>query len=551
MSLKVGPISQVPEDTARVAKAVFRKGNRYVLLRDTFGTFFSEEDFQDLFHPEGRPAIDPARLALITILQFAEKLSDERMADAVRSRIDLKYLLALPLDDAGFDASVLCEFRTRLIEGKADTLLFEKLLERFRAHNLLRTRGKQRTDSTHVLAAVRALNRLTCVGQTFRHALDVLATVAPEWFIEHANPEWSTRYADRVNFEHDVTPAKKVEREALEEAIAADGLALLKTVFAPMAPAWLKDVPAIKTLWRVWLQNFTWTETGSLCFRNNAEIPPARMFIGSPFDEDARYSQKRSTSWVGYKVHLTEMCDEDLPSVVTNVETSSATTQDFDLTQAVHDALDTRDLLPEQHLVDMGYLSANLLVHEQQDHGVQLVGPARYDQRWQAWAGKGFAAEHFKIDWDEEIVTCPAGNSSMSWTDAQDRRSRPVIKVKFAIGDCRACAFKTDCTTAPRRTVTLQSRERHEALVAWRAWTQTDEFRTLYAKRAGVEGTMSVGVRAFGMRRSRYFGLEKTRLQHLATASAINLLRVADWLMEKPRAITRLAPFERVMQQAA
>lgn len=180
MSLKVGTISQVPEDTARVAEAVFRKVNRYVLLRDTFGNFFSEEDFQDLFHPEGRPAIDPARLALLTVLQFAEKLSDERVADAARSRIDLKYLLALPLDDAGFDASVLYEFRSRLIEGKADTLLFEKLLERFRAHNLLRTRGEQRTDSTHVLAAVRALNRLTCVGQTFRHALDVLAAVAPE-----------------------------------------------------------------------------------------------------------------------------------------------------------------------------------------------------------------------------------------------------------------------------------------------------------------------------------------------------------------------------------
>ena len=481
MSLKVSSISQVPEDTARVAKAVFRKGNRYILLRDTFGNFFSGND----------------------------------------------------------------------IEGSAEALLFEKLLERFRAHNLLRTRGKQRTDSTYVLAAVRALNRLTCTGQTFRHALDVLATVAPEWFIEHANPEWSTRYADRVNFEHDLTPDKKAEREALEAAIAADGLFLLRAVAENTAPAWLRNIPAMTTLWRVWLQNFTWTEMDTLRFRSNEEIPPGRMFIGSPFDEDARYSQKRSVSWVGYKVHLTEMCDEDLPLVITNVETSLATTQDFDVTQTVHDALDTRELLPEEHLVDMGYLSANLLVSEQQDHGVQLVGPARHDQHWQAWAGKGFAAEHFKVDWDAKIVTCPAGNSSLSWTDAKDRRGRPVIKIKFAVGDCRTCASKTDCTTAPRRTVTLQAQERHEALVAWRAWVQTAEFRKLYAKRAGIEGTMSVGVRAFGMRRSRYFGLAKTRLQHLATASAMNLLRVADRLMEKPRSVTRLAPFERVLQQAA
>ena len=471
------------------------------------------------------------------------------MADAVRLRIDLKYLL--PLDDAGFDANVLCEFRTRLIEGSAEALLFEKLLERFRAHNLLQTRGKQGTDSTYVLAAVRALNRLTCTGQTFRHALGVLATVAPEWFIEHANPEWSTRYANRVSFEHDVTLAKKVEREALEQAIAADGLFLLRAVFSATAPAWLRNIPAINTLWRVWLQNFTWTEKGTLRFRSNEEIPPGRMFIGSPFDEDARYSQKRSVSWVGYKVHLTEMCDEDLPLVITNVETSLATTQDFDITQAVHDALDARELLPEEHLVDMGYLSSNLLVSEQQNHGIQLVGPARHDQHWQAWAGKGFAAEHFKVNWNAKIVTCPAGNSSLSWTDANDRRGRPVIKIKFGIGDCRTCAFKKDCTTAPRRTVTLQAQERQEALVAWRAWVRTAEFRKLYAKRAGIEGTMSVGVRAFGMRRSRYFGFKKTRLQHLATASAMNLLRVADWLMEKPRSVTRLAPFERALQQAA
>ncbi len=106
MSLKVRSISQIPEDTVRVAKAAFRKGNRYILLRDTFGDLFSGDDFKELFHAEGRPAVDPARLALVTILQFAENLSDERMADAVRSRIDFKYLLALPLDDSGFDASV-------------------------------------------------------------------------------------------------------------------------------------------------------------------------------------------------------------------------------------------------------------------------------------------------------------------------------------------------------------------------------------------------------------------------------------------------------------
>ena len=158
MSLKANPVNQIPEDTERVAKAAFPKGNRYILLRDTFGDLFNTIDFKHLFSSEGKPAEDPARLGLIIILQFAEQLSDERMADAVRSRIDLKYLLALPLDDPGFDSSVLCEFRARLIKGNTEFLLFEKLLDCFRAHKLLRERGKQRTDSTHVLAAVHAID---------------------------------------------------------------------------------------------------------------------------------------------------------------------------------------------------------------------------------------------------------------------------------------------------------------------------------------------------------------------------------------------------------
>ena len=217
----------------------------------------------------------------------------------------------------------------------------------------------------------------------------------------------------------------------------------------------------------------------------------------------------------------------------------------------VHDALKSRGALPKEHLVDLGYLSANLLVSEKQDHGVELIGPARHDQRWQAREGTGFAAEDFRVDWDTQKVTCPTGRSSLSWTDALDRRGRPVVKIKFAIGDCRACGDKAACTTAPRRTVTLQARERHEAMVAWRAREQTPEFKALYWKRAGVEGTMSVAVRSLGLRRSRYVGLAKTHLQHVATASALNLVRVADWLADKPRARTRRTAFERVLQAAA
>lgn len=222
-------------------------------------------------------------------------------------------------------------------------------------------------------------------------------------------------------------------------------------------------------LHRVRLQNFTWAEGGILRYRSGDELPPSAQYISSPYDVDARYGIKRNTSWVGYKVHLTEQCEADLPMLITNVETTPATTPDFNVVERIHQSLSRCQLLPQRYLMDTGYLSSEHLVNERQRHAVQLVGPARTDQRWQAWAGKGFAAEHFQIDWAGHTMVCPAGKVSSSWSDAVDHQKRPVIKVKFLAKDCQVCALQRDCTTATRRTVTVQNRERYEALVQWRA----------------------------------------------------------------------------------
>src|SRR5215212_6845248 len=179
MSLKPDPIQPVPEETARIARAAFRKGNALLKLRDELGTIFADADFADLFPKRGQPGLAPWRLALVTLLQFRETLSDRQAAEAVRARIDWKYLLGLDLTDPGFDYSVLCEFRDRLLAGSAAALLLDKLLARCRTMGLLTVRGQQRTDSTHVLAAIRVMNRLELVAETLRAALNALATVAP------------------------------------------------------------------------------------------------------------------------------------------------------------------------------------------------------------------------------------------------------------------------------------------------------------------------------------------------------------------------------------
>ena len=198
MSLQVSPIAPIPAETARVAHAAFPKGTLCLQIRDTLGPLYQDAQFVALFSPTGQPAEAPARLALVLILQFAESLSDRQAADAVRGRIDWKYALALELTDPGFDASVLSEFRTRLVQGGAEALLLEPLLQQLEAYDLLKARGTQRTDSTHILAAIRTLNRLELVGETMRYALNRLAVAAPGWLQAHLHPAWGERYSHRV-----------------------------------------------------------------------------------------------------------------------------------------------------------------------------------------------------------------------------------------------------------------------------------------------------------------------------------------------------------------
>jgi transposase len=176
-----------------VARAAFPRGNPYLRLRDELGTLFSDEDFASLFPTRGQPAEAPWRWMLVSLLQYAENLSDRQAAEAVRSRIDGKYLLGLELTDAGFDSTVLSEFRSRLVAGSAEEQILHTLLEKCRERKWLTARGRHRTNSTPVLGAIRALHRLECVGETLRPALNSWAVVAPDWLQGNSQPEWVDR----------------------------------------------------------------------------------------------------------------------------------------------------------------------------------------------------------------------------------------------------------------------------------------------------------------------------------------------------------------------
>lgn len=546
--LRPQPIGPVPDETARVAHAAFPKGHPYLRLADELGSLFSDETFAALFPTHGQPALAPWRLALVTILQFAEGLADRPAADAVRSRIDWKYVLRLELGDSGFDASVLSEFRARLIANGAESLLLDTLLGWCREQKLLTARGRQRTDSTHVLAAVRALNRLEVVSETMRHALNSLAVVAPDWLRGQSQPDWLARYDRRA--EDDRLPTGQQARDRLALTIGADGFALLAAIYAETAPHWLREVPAVETLRQVWMQQYQWSD-GGVQWRTGGNIPPARTFISSPYDRDAHYAKKHTTQWVGYKVHLTETCDEDLPQLITHVETTPGPTADGDITPVIHAALAERALLPDKHLVDTGFLDAALLVSSRNDFQVDLVGPTRGDYHWQARDGTGFAVEHFAINWEHQRATCPEGNTSISWTPAIDRRDNAVIKIKFSTTDCRGCPSRSRCTRSqaksPRRTITVRAAPEFHALATARQREGTAEFVAAYAKRAGIEGTLSRGIRTCRLRQIRYIGLAKARLGHLLTAMALNFLRLGEWFADMPRAKTRRSPYATLM----
>ena len=215
-------------------------------------------------------------------MQYMENLSDRQAADAVRGRIDWKYALSLPLEDSGFDFSLLSEFRKRLIEGGAEELLLNRILEQLREKELIKGHKRQRTDSTHILAAIRPLNRLETLGETIRAALNSLAIAAPDWLAKRLKKDWFERYRRRV--ENYRLPKFDSERETLGNQMGEDGLDLLEKIYANNAPEWLRLIPAVEILRQVWVQQFYAPVEGKVKWRIPKDMPPSTIAIHSPYD---------------------------------------------------------------------------------------------------------------------------------------------------------------------------------------------------------------------------------------------------------------------------
>jgi transposase len=352
------------------------------------------------------------------------------------------------------------------------------------------------------------------------------------------------RYGERL--EHERLPKDEKERHQYANQVGADGWRLLDALQAPETPDWMKTLPAITTLRTIWEQQFEAQEQGGTWRRE--PVLPAAQLINSPYDLDARYGKKRTTLWVGYKVHFTQTCDADAPQLITHVETTQAPLPDAGALSAIHTDLAEKELLPEHHLVDAGYVTIANLVTTASYSGVDLVGPTLKTHWYQAETG--YDLTHFSIHWEAETVTCPQGRISSSWTPVQDA-GKSLIKIKFSQSDCKVCPCRTSCTGTTRRTLTLHSKEEMQALFAARKREETDLFKELYRHRAGIEGTHSQGVRTMGLRRSRYLGLRKTHLGNVAVAAAITLIQLMSWLRGEAPEQTRTSPLKQVMLSSA
>jgi transposase len=492
-------------------------------VRDHLGGLWDDTDFVSWYPRNGRPGLSPAQLATVCVLQFLLNLSDRQAAEAVRCRIDFKYALALELDDPGFHHSVLTDFRERLGEDDRADQLLSLSLERMRDAGMVTERGKQRTDSTQVLAAARDLTRLELVLEAVRAALEEAAQRAPDILDGLVDAEWATRYGRPVRLPSQPThPATRLKQAG------ADARQLLEHL-----PAHRRG-PRAEVLRQIVVHNFVIDARGRLRPRTEKDgQPKGALRLISPYDCEARRAIRGNTRWSGYLVHVTETCEpDDRANLITDIATTSPT-RDTQAVPGIHTRLRDRRLLPRQHLLDGGYLSVTLLHHSHRDHQIELVGPVKTSGAWQGKEQTGFTRDDFTIDFDDRQVTCPNGQTSRAWIEPP--AMAPYTVARFHPRQCNPCPDRPACTRGTgARTVNFLPRHLHELQTRNRTDQQDPQWRRLYAIRSGVEGTICEFINGHQARRSRYHGLRKTHVQHVLTGIAINIERLASRASRHP-----------------
>jgi transposase len=518
---------QVPSLTAQVARASNPGGTTAMWVKDRLNGLWGDENFLDWYPRDGRPGLSPAQLATVCVLQFLLDLSDRQAAEAVRCRIDFTYALALELDDPGFHHSVLADFRDRLAQGDRADRLLDLALARLKEAGLVRERGTQRPDSTHVLAAVRDLTRLELITEAVRAALEEIASSAPQLLVGLVDEQWGRRYGRPVRLGRNPTKPKTRITNAGDDA-----LQLLEHLHAHQTGHAFG--PRVQTLRQIVVQNYYRDAAGRLRWRTEDEggLPTSSRAIVSPYDPTARYARRgQTTRWTGFLAHLTETCSSEGARVITDVATTAATTSDALALPGIHTRLKHRGLLPAEHLVDGGYTCLVHLEQAAREHQVTVTGPLPGNPTRQHRRNEGFDRDDFHIDFDRQQVTCPQGQVSRGWHGPYPTSSptaAPLIVARFTKAQCQPCPVRSQCTTSrdSARNVGFP----HENSATCNSASAPSSRPRLAGP---IRGPIRSGRHCERVRsRTRHAslplsGTTKAHLQHMFTAIAVNIERLS------------------------
>ncbi len=516
MSLKQAFPKEIPATTRDAVEAMLPADSVCRLLGEKAEEIIDESALAAMYHQTGRGAINPVLLCFVLVLQFYEKLPDRRAAEMVKVRMDWKYALRQELNWPGFDYSSLCNFRKRLYAHGQEYLMFEQVLKYLFKLGYVKSK-RQRTDATHVLAAVERLSRLELVWETLRLALGALTNADGKW-VRQVLPVSFVNFNSQKRSEFRLSPAQT--KEALLAA-GQDGFWLLSQIAQHGQAAW-QDLPEIITLSQVLSQQFDQgDEDGESGLKAKANIDAKGDVITSPHEPSVRYSRKgKETAWRGYKAQVTETVDGAFP-VITDIGIHSANEADGKALEEILKRLAERGLLPEKQYVDQAYCNGKTL-HDSEQKGLDLRGFIGSNSRKPV----GFRLQDFDVDVERRQARCPAGKKATVFNPSSQHDV--AWNVRFG-KQCQRCPFNSLCTTE-KRGRSLEISPYHKQLTKRRREQASAGFVKEMHARARIESTIGELARRHGLRQNRYRGQEKATLQAAFTATAVNLKRLARYL---------------------
>lgn len=518
MSLKPAPVRPLSPELVAWAEHHLPSESPYRLVGDLLYPDLHDDQFADLYHKEGRPAVSPVILSLVTVFQALEDLSDRAAAFAAVDRKSWQYAMHLPADYAGFDASILVDFRKRLLDHDAEARIFEHVLHTMQVLKLLSPRGIQRTDSLALFTKARKLTRLEFMVETMRVALRAVVKADKEWAQAQLPSEWEERYAKLCRSER-LDTEKMV---AMGVQTGDDGQALLDLLDAEVSPPQLRELYAVTVLRTVWSQHYAKGDDGHMAWVKTGSYDGATR-IETPHDPEARWSAKRDEGWTGYKLQLSETDDPDRPHLITDIAVTSAEVPDCTALGDIRERQKGREVLPRERFVDRGYVRGTTLA-KAETFEEELMGYVPERGSPQKKIEGGITTDQFKIDIENRFVTCPQGitasiNGGGKWG----------LIAEFRASACHACPLRPRCCTG-KNGRTLSFSNDHVHLEAARKRQETPEFKVAYQQhRGGVEACLSAVTRGQGVRSSRYCGRKKNQLRALFIGAAVNLDRGAAW----------------------